>query len=83
MNYHLNFARLFHEERPVKLKMQQKYVEHICDAIAPDNAFAMFFSMVLAEKLGEKPQRERLDRLLARDPYWRQRFEDFHLLEAA
>lgn len=86
MNYHLNYERLVREERPVKLRMQQKYIEHICDAIAPDNAFAMHYSMVLSEKLGEpitQAQRARLDRLLANDPYWRSRFEDFNLLEAA
>lgn len=86
MNYHLNYERLTREARPVKLKMQQKYVEHICDAIAPDNAFAMHYSMVISEKLGEpitEQQRARLDRLLANDTYWRARFEDFHLLEAA
>jgi radical SAM superfamily enzyme YgiQ (UPF0313 family) len=84
MNYHLNYARLEHEVRPVKLRMQQKYVEHICDAIAPDNAFAMHFSRVISRKLGEPiqpKQTERLQRVL-QDPYWRARFEDFHL-EAA
>lgn len=86
MNYHLNYDRLHRETRPVKLRMQQKYVEHICDAIAPDNAFAMHFSKVLAEKLGQKvstKQNSRLNRLLQTDPYWQARFEEFNLLEAA
>ena len=84
LNYHLNYDRLNREERPVKLRMQQKYVEHICDAIAPDNAFAMHFSKVLSRKLGNPVQpahEERLARVL-QDPYWKARFEDFHL-EAA
>jgi hypothetical protein len=84
MNYHLNYARLDHETRPVKLRMQQKYVEHICDAIAPDNAFAMHYSRVLSRKLGEpvtERQTERLRKTL-NDPYWRARFQDFQL-EAA
>jgi hypothetical protein len=59
MNYHLNYARLEHETRPVKLRMQQKYVEHICDAIAPDNAFAMHYSRVLSRKLGRPVSRSR------------------------
>ena len=86
MNYHLNYDRLQRETRPVKLRMQQKYVEHICDLIAPDNAFAMHYSKVLSEKLGEpvsRLQNERLEKVLAEQPYWRQRFEDFHLLETA
>ena len=84
MNYHLNYARLEHETRPVKLKMQQKYVEHICDAIAPDNAFAMHYSRVLSRKLGEPVTPKQTERLRAKlnDPYWRARFEDFQL-EAA
>ena len=86
MNYHLNYDRLHREARPVKLRMQQRYVEHICDAIAPDNAFAMHFSRVLSEKLGQKvttKQNSRLNRLLHSDPYWQARFEEFNLLEAA
>ena len=82
MNYHLNYDRLVSENRPVKLKMQQKYVEHICDLIAPDNAFAMHYSKILSTKLGEsisKQQSERLGKALL-DPYWRARFEDFNLL---
>lgn len=83
MNYHLNYDRLQRETRPVKLAMQQRYVEHICDLIAPDNAFAMHYSKVLSRKLGQavtRAQEERLDAVLT-NPYWRQRFEDFHLLE--
>jgi tRNA A37 methylthiotransferase MiaB len=84
MNYHLNYARLEHETRPVKLRMQQKYLEHICDAIAPDNAFAMHFSRVVARKLGEPERPEHTHRLREKlkEPYWRARFDDFHL-EAA
>lgn len=86
MNYHLNFDRLQRETRPVKLKMQQKYVEHICDVIAPDNAFAMFYSRVISQRLGENTttrQNQRLARILQNDPYWHARFEQFNLLEAA
>ena len=84
MNYHLNYARLEHETRQVKLRMQQKYLEHICDAIAPDNAFAMHFSRVVARKLGEPERPEHIHRLREKlkEPYWRARFNDFHL-EAA
>lgn len=86
MNYHLNYDRLQRETRPVKLRMQQKYVEHICDLIAPDNAFAMHYSKVLSVKLGEsvsQMQNERLEKLLEREPYWKQRFIDFNLLGEA
>jgi hypothetical protein len=80
----LNYERLLHEERLVKLKMQKRYVDHICEVIAPDNAFALHFSTVLSEKLGiavTKDQTERVDTAL-RDLRWRKRFEDFNLLEA-
>lgn len=86
MNFHLNYKRLDHETRPVKLAMQQRYVEHICDAIAPDNAFAMHYSMVLSQKRGQgvtEHQRQRLQQRLAESPEWRQRFVDFQLGDIA
>lgn len=84
MNYHLNYDRLQRETRPIKLRMQQKYVEHICDLIAPDNAFAMHYSMMLSRKLGEKVsthQKNRLWELLLQQPYWVEQFKNFQLLE--
>lgn len=82
LNFHLNYERLFSESRSTKLQMQSKYVEHICDAIAPDNAFAMYFLGLLTKKLGKKIPRSHIDRLeatLEQLPYWQERFRDFSL----
>jgi len=35
MNYHLNFRRLFFEDRPKKLAQQFAYVENIARLVAP------------------------------------------------
>src|SRR3989338_2594309 len=34
MNYHLNFRRLYFEERPTKLIQQLSYVQNVCDLVA-------------------------------------------------
>jgi len=82
MNYHLNFKRLFTENRPIKLKQQLKYVENITDLISPENAFAMYFYGYLHNKLYgciESQAIQCLEERLRSSPYWQDRFEDFGL----
>ena len=52
MNFHLNFKRLFKENRKTKLSQQYKYVRNIADLVAPNNAFAIYFASYLNYKLG-------------------------------
>lgn len=82
MNYHLNFKRLFHEDRPAKLLQQLKYVQNITDLVAPENAFAMYFLGLLQFRLYGAVQNETIEKLdnhLTGSPYWVKRFNDFSL----
>lgn len=82
MNYHLNFKRLFKEQRPLKLMQQYKYVKNIAELVAPENAFAVYFQGFLEKSLfGEISQEtiQRLEERLHSSEYWRSRFDDFEL----
>lgn len=82
MNYHLNFNRLFEEDRPTKLQQQLKYVGNIRDLVAPENAFAMYFYGYLENKISGKVSRssiELLENRLLDSPYWISKFDEFDL----
>ena len=82
MNYHLNFRRLYKENRPVKLQQQLKYVQNITDIVAPDDPFAMYFCGYLQNKiLGSVDKRliEKLESRLNSSEYWKERFGKFDL----
>jgi hypothetical protein len=82
MNYHLNFKRLFREDRPTKLNQLLRYVGCIRDLISPENAFAMYFYGYLQKKLSGQIEPEAIRMLedrLASSPYWQERFNDFGL----
>ena len=82
MNYHLNFNRLFTENRPIKLQQQLSYVGNIRDLVAPENAFAMYFYGYLENKIkGQISQSaiELLESRLLESPYWVGKFEEFEL----
>jgi len=82
MNYHLNFARLFRENREVKLIQQRKWLNNITTLIAPDNAFAQYFQGYLSHKLEgciDEVLIDGLEERISRMPYWRERLEDFNL----
>lgn len=82
MNYHLNFRRLYFEDRPMKMVQQLNYVQNICDLVAPENAFAMYFAAYLQKKVHGKIAPEmitRLDERLSTSEYWSSRFKDFNL----
>lgn len=82
MNYHLNFKRLFKEQRSMKLMQQYKYVRNIAELVAPENAFAVYFSGYLEKKLfGEINQEviQKMEEQLCSSKYWMRRFDDFGL----
>lgn len=82
MNYHLNFHRLFTEERPVKMEQQLLSLRMLSDVIAPENGFALYFLGYLQTKLGHEIEPEiisRLDARLATSTYWADRFHAFGL----
>tara|TARA_B100000287_G_C20675070_1_gene795037 strand:- start:23200 stop:24972 length:1773 start_codon:yes stop_codon:yes gene_type:complete len=82
LNFHLNFKRLFDENREIKLDLNRKYLDHISDKIAPDNAIAIFFSCYLDKKIEQKiniNKIQTLEDILNKSPYWMKRFDDFKL----
>jgi radical SAM superfamily enzyme YgiQ (UPF0313 family) len=82
MNYHLNFHRLFAEHRPGKLSQQLMNLAALSDVISPEHGFALYFSGYLQHRLDGAiaPELiERLERRLARSPYWNDRFQAFGL----
>lgn len=82
MNYHLNFERLFRERRPAKHLQMHKYFSYVADVVAPDDAFAQYFRGYLHWKVYRRREPGRLERLkgiLAENPHWQERFDDFHL----
>ena len=82
MNYHLNFRRLFTEERPVKIEQQFAHLKTLSDVISPENGFALYFTAYLQRKFHGRADAdviERLHRRLETSPYWRDRFAAFDL----
>lgn len=82
MNYHLNFHRLFTENRPVKIEQQFKHLRTLSDVISPENGFALYFQGYLQHKVYSQPDKEIIDRLrqrLATSSYWQDRFTAFGL----
>lgn len=82
MNYHLNFHRLFTEDRPVKIRQQFAHLQTLADVISLDNAFALYFIGYLQHKTYGKTEAAIVDRLakrLATSPYWQDRFRAFGL----
>jgi radical SAM superfamily enzyme YgiQ (UPF0313 family) len=82
MNYHLNFHRIFREDRPLKIKQLTAILEHLSDVIAPENGFALYFLGFLQYKSHGKINTsvvERLSKKLEDSEYWRDRFSAFGL----
>jgi len=82
MNYHLNFHRLFGEERPAKIRQQTLNLSTLSDVISPEHGFALYFTCYLQHKLTGKIEPKtiaRLERQLAQSPYWADRFRAFGL----
>jgi radical SAM superfamily enzyme YgiQ (UPF0313 family) len=82
MNYHLNFHRLFHEDRQAKIDQQIATLINLSDVVAPENAFALYFLGFLSQqKDGSIPATviERLQTRLDTSEYWQSRFAAFGL----
>ena len=82
MVFHLNYRKIFQENRPEKFEQLTRYLRYICDVVAPNDAYAMYFLSLIERRRGRRPDPERLrhlEALLARAPYWADRFRDFGL----
>lgn len=85
MNYHLNFHRLFSEEREIKLKQQLLNLTTLSDVISPEHGFALYFTGYVQHKLHGLIDPELIQRLrgkLAESPYWSDRLKAFGLSPA-
>jgi radical SAM superfamily enzyme YgiQ (UPF0313 family) len=82
MNYHLNFHRLFSEERPLKIEQQFKNLQTLCDIISPEHCFSLYFIGYLQSKLFGNIDNEiveRLDKKIKTSDFWKDRFNAFGL----
>lgn len=82
MNFHLNFKKLFEEDRELKLKQKYQYVENITDLVSPENALALYFLGYLEYKIygsSSKETYEKLKNRLREYPYWIERFEQYKI----
>lgn len=80
MNYHLNYHRLFHEDRPVKRRLMLRQLATLSDKLSPDNALALYFTGYLQWQRDGAVDPAivfRLRRQLAASTYWRTRFAAF------
>ena len=57
MNIRINFAKLLREKRPLKIKQQYNFLNHVCNKTAPDNALiTYFFALQLFESVFQHSQ---------------------------
>ena len=84
MNVRINFSRLLRENRPIKIKQQYSFLNHVSTKTAPDNAMLMYFFALMQKKhLGsiDKDLKVRLKKRLENSAYWRERLKFFDLRE--
>ena len=82
MNVRINFSKLLRENRPIKIKQQYSFLNHVCNITAPDNAMLIYFFALMQKKhLGfiNTAIKLRLKQRLERSDYWRERFNYFDL----
>ena len=82
MNYHLNFQKLFFETSEMKIKQQLMNLTALGDIISPEHAFALYFRVILENKLNKEIDPillNRLKNILSNSSYWKDRFTSFGL----
>jgi len=82
MNYHLNFHRLFSEDREFKLREQLMNMNTLSDVISPEHGFALYFKGYIESRLEGRAARKTINRLavqLEKSPFWADRLSTFGL----
>ena len=80
LNVRLNFERLLHETRQVKLEQQLTWLAYVSTKTAPDNALILYFYAYLQWRVNGKIDPELVESLAKRiddSPYWRGKFAMF------
>jgi radical SAM superfamily enzyme YgiQ (UPF0313 family) len=82
MDYHLNYHRLFFEERPEKIRQSIQHLKKVANILLPDHPFALYFLGYLEMKTTGRIDPEIVSRLeghLQVSAYWRERMRAFGL----
>ena len=80
LNVRLNFERLLHETRPIKLQQQLTWLRYVSSKTAPDNALILYFYAYLQWKVTGKVDEAvvaSVEQRLNDSPYWRGKFAMF------
>ena len=80
MNVRLNFERLLHEDREVKLKQQLTWLKYVSTKTAPDNALILYFYAYLQWRVKGKIDPSLIESLTLRlrdSDYWKEKFKLF------
>ncbi len=82
MNFRINFARLLREQRQDKIDQQYRFLRHITNKTAPDNAMMIYFFGLMEKKsfgsvsdITKRRLKERLDN----SNYWSEKFDSLNL----
>jgi radical SAM superfamily enzyme YgiQ (UPF0313 family) len=82
MFYHLNYERLFGEDRHIKLRQAYAHIDHLVKTIIRRSAFGWYFRNYLAHRIwGEvdAASHRRLASLLDEHPVYRERFVQLNM----
>jgi radical SAM superfamily enzyme YgiQ (UPF0313 family) len=82
LNFHLNYLKISQETRPVKLDQYRRYLAHITDVIAPNDALAHYYLGYIQKTLDGSAQPDLVNRLrglMSSSSFWSSRFADFDL----
>ncbi len=80
INYHLNYHRLFQEDRPVKIGLMLRQLATLSDKLSPDNALGLYFTGYLQWVRNGAVDPSIVQRLRGRlesSSYWSTRFATF------
>jgi len=80
MNVRLNFERLLHETRPVKLQQQLTWLRYVATKTAPDNALILYFYAYLQFRVLGRVDESLVESVALRlrdSEYWREKFRLF------
>ncbi len=82
INFHLNYLKISDETQPVKLRQYERYLDHITEVIAPNDALAHYYLGHIQKTLDGHAETElvsRLRMLMDTSSFWPSRFADFDL----